>query len=308
MGISDASTERLAKRILFSHTLHAKTTPRPNAPVVVVIPGFWEGYDLWKEAANAIALAGYESTIMQLPSTGTKPPENATMHDDIYAIREVLEDLLEREEKEIVLVMHSAGGFLGSNAIEGLSLGARKAQGKPGGVRRLLFLSAILLSEGAMHTPASLYDFRVGDIWTLWVGVSHTCIRKSLLIPRLILTLRPQPDGSMVCKHPETNLFNDLSPEAANDYLDKLSYQPASGWDGRITYTGWKQIPSIYLICKNDRILSEAQQRDMAGMAGSEIRECEAGHMVQCSMPSLVAECVKAAAGEEVDQDMGSET
>lgn len=52
------------------------------------------------------------------------------MHDDINAVRKVLEDILERDGKEIVLVLHSSGGFLGSNAIEGMSVEERKRRAK----------------------------------------------------------------------------------------------------------------------------------------------------------------------------------
>lgn len=86
--------------------------------------------------------------------------------------------------------------------------------------------------------------------------------------------------------------------------MDKLSCQPGSGWDGEVTYTGWKKISSLYLVCNNDRLLPEALQRQMAEMAGSQIRECEAGHMVQCSMPGVVVECVKEAAGRGVGSGM----
>lgn len=70
--------------------------------------------------------------------------------------------------------------------------------------------------------------------------------------------------------------------------MNKLSCQPGSGWDGEVTYTGWKKIPSMYPVCKNDRLLPEGLQRHMAETAG---------HMVQCSMPGVAAECVREAAG-----------
>ena len=104
----------------------------------------------------------------------------------------------------------------------------------------------------------------------------------------------------MLCKNPTNSLFGDFPLEAAKQYVAKLSHQPALGWDGQVTYAGWKEIPSTYLICKNDKLLPEARQRQMAEMAGSEVCECDAAHMVQCSMPDLVSEYVKAAAKGEL--------
>ncbi len=136
----------------------------PNTPTVVIVPGFWEGRESFKATTSAIISAGYACTTVQLPSTGTVPPNNPTMHDDTNAIRKVLGEILE-QGKEVILAMHSAGGFLGSNAIEGMSVEERKAQGKDGGVRKLLFLTAGLVPEGTMHTTPPFCDVQVCDPW-----------------------------------------------------------------------------------------------------------------------------------------------
>jgi len=157
---------------------------QPNAPTVVIVPGFWEGRETYNATTSEIISAGYACTTVQLPSTGTVPPNNPTMHDDINAIRRVLEDILERDGKEVVLVMHSVGGFLGSNAIEGMSVEERKAQGKDGGVRKLLFLTASLLPEGTLHTTPPFCDIQVCDSWRVPLCQSLHLILASLYPPR----------------------------------------------------------------------------------------------------------------------------
>ena len=184
MSTSTASAGRLAKRVLFSRTLYDNTTSHTSAPAVVIIPGFWEGFEIWEVAANKIASTGYECTIIQLPSTGTVSSNGTTMYDDIYTIQEILENIIERDGKEIVLVMHSIGGLLGSNAIEGMSLAERKAKGESGGVRRLLFLSAELLPEGARYTSSLLCDFQVSDSSRLGVQRNAPCIFMRFPKPR----------------------------------------------------------------------------------------------------------------------------
>ncbi len=155
-----------------------------NTPTVVIVPGFWEGRETYNATTREIISAGYACTTVQLPSTGTVPPNNPTMHDDINAIRRVLENILEREGKEIVLVMHSAGGFLGSNAIEGMSVEERKAQGKDGGVRKLLVLTAGLLPEGTLHTTPPFGDIHVCDSWRVLPCQPLHLILASLYPPR----------------------------------------------------------------------------------------------------------------------------
>jgi len=167
----------------------------------------------------------------------------------------------------MVLFLHSAGGFLGSAAIEGLSVDQRAKQGKNGGVKKLVFLSAGILPEGQRHASLPFFDFQ-GD--------------------------------RMYCKNPISNIFSDLPTSEAENWLTKLDCQPAFGWNEEVTYGGWKDVPSVYLCCKNDTIVPVQMQLLMAGVAGSEIEYCSAGHMVMLSQPDRVVELVRKAAGENL--------
>lgn len=103
----------------------------------------------------------YPTIIITYPSTGKSSPGAPTMHDDISAIRTSLLPLIEAD-KEIVLVMHSLGGCLGSNAIEGFGIEARKKDGKKGGIMKLVYLSVGLLPEGEpFPEELPLYDLQV---------------------------------------------------------------------------------------------------------------------------------------------------
>ena len=53
-------------------------------------------------------------------------PGNPSMQDDIAAIRTSV-GVLAADDREIVMALHSGAGFQGSNAIEGLTVKARKA-------------------------------------------------------------------------------------------------------------------------------------------------------------------------------------
>ena len=94
----------------------------------------------------------YATTIASLPSTGTTSPGNPGMHDDIAAIRSTIQELV-IAEKKVVIVLHSAGGFLGSNAIEGLSKTVREEKGLKGGVVGIVFLTAAIFPESFEHGP-----------------------------------------------------------------------------------------------------------------------------------------------------------
>ena len=207
-------------------------------PDIVFVPGLWEGPQVFDACAKDLRLEGYEVHLVSLLSTGSRSREESqslNLYDDVAHVRFVLEKLIHRE-REIVLVLHSAGGFIGSHAIEGLSATARQKQGLKGGVVRLAFLAAVLLPEG--DTPPMMQFFSI--------LVSKESTRSPI---RLILTML-QGD-KILCKSPRQLLFNDLkSDEDAAKYLESLQHQPGQYWEVAVTYGGWKDVPSSYLFCK----------------------------------------------------------
>ena len=99
--------------------------------------------------------------------------------------------------------------------------------------------------------------------------------------------------GALHCKSPSTMLFNDLDPASAEEWTKTLQPQPSQGWDDTITYCGWKDVPSVYLVCENDQVIPPPMQLQLAELAGSKVEKCGAGHMPFLSMPEKVAEIVK---------------
>ncbi|KAI4104015.1 MAG: hypothetical protein L6R37_003497 [Teloschistes peruensis] len=166
------------------------------------------------------------------------------------------------EGVQVVLVAHSGGGFLGSNAIEGLSAKARTESGLNGVVVGIVFLTAALFPEGFKHQP---------------------------------LPFAESKGGAMYCANPKSTFFGDLDEAIANEWVGKLKCQPAYGWDDTITFCGWKEVPSVYLICEGDQAIPAAVQLQMAESAGSKIERCSAGHMVILSMPEKAAAVIEAA-------------
>ncbi len=64
-----------------------------------------------------------------------------TMQDDTAAIKAVISSVVD-SGKEVVLVMHSYGGFPGTEATEGLGKADLQKQGKEGGVLALVYVAA----------------------------------------------------------------------------------------------------------------------------------------------------------------------
>ena len=97
----------------------------------------------------------------------------------------------------------------------------------------------------------------------------------------------------MYCKDPKTLLFNDMPAAEADKWLSQAKCQPAHGWDAKIEWAGWKDVPSVFLSGTKDAILPEPLCRQMAEMAGSQFETCDAGHMSPLSQPDAVADIIK---------------
>ena len=97
----------------------------------------------------------------------------------------------------------------------------------------------------------------------------------------------------MHCQAPEKLLYGDLDEASAKEWTAKLSPQPAAGWDDTVTYCGWKEVPSVYLVCEGDACLPTGLQLQLAETAGSRVEKCTAGHMAVVSQPEKVVEVIK---------------
>ncbi|KAG8530892.1 uncharacterized protein KY384_004249 [Bacidia gigantensis] len=219
-----------------------------------------KGRRAMKKVRQALESVGLVTEVASLSSTGTTSPGNPGMHDDIAGIRSSILKVLDQNQ-DVLLVAHSAGGFLASNAIQGLKREDRIKAGESAGVVKLIFLTAALLPEGFKHQLLPFFetDVRLAD-----------------------------------CPH-ETMFFNGVAVEDIPKWLKVLEPQPAAGWDDTITHAGWKDIDSVYLVCENDRLIPKIMQVQMAESAGSSVRTCDAGHMPMLSHPEVVIEAINEA-------------
>jgi pimeloyl-ACP methyl ester carboxylesterase len=87
----------------------------------------------------------YPVVTPHLPSSkGESPTTN--LADDVTAIHEVIIPLM-NAGKEIVIVAHSYGGTPGCAAVEGQTIAERSARGEMGGIKSILFISAVLVPK-----------------------------------------------------------------------------------------------------------------------------------------------------------------
>ena len=121
-------------------------------PTILLVQGSFQIPQVYSKLVQGLEAQGYPTIHPQLPSCSNTDSPNfpqVSLVDDALAIRTELTRQVEYEGKNVVVVMHSYGGLVGSEAItEDLTWAKRRAQGLPGGVIHIFFYAAFLLNEG----------------------------------------------------------------------------------------------------------------------------------------------------------------
>lgn len=130
-------------------------------PTIVFVSGLWEGPAVFNTVSSLLQRQGFTTYTVTNPSTGTTSPGNPSFSDDVRAAQAVIGPLVLKEEQEIVMVLHSADGAIGSPAAEGLTVGKRRAEGKKGGVVHLPFITAGIVPVGTTLQKVPFMDINI---------------------------------------------------------------------------------------------------------------------------------------------------
>lgn len=127
-------------------------------PTILWVNGSFSPASFYTTVAEKVRSRGYEIVLDTLPSSARAPPEQpATLAEDAAHFHDIAEKLAD-QGKEIVMVMHSYGGVVGSECSKGLSKPERREAGKPGGIVRLVYFTCVVPEVGV-----SLRDLLPGD-------------------------------------------------------------------------------------------------------------------------------------------------
>jgi alpha-beta hydrolase superfamily lysophospholipase len=133
-----------------------------STPIIVVVPGAACKVVHYNDLSRQLTSNGYETYVYDLPTASREPPQKpATLADDADFFHDKIEDLVSAG-KDVVVVAHSYGGMVATDAAQGLSTAARADQGLAGGVSRIVYLASIVaeVGETAGELTANLkFDF-----------------------------------------------------------------------------------------------------------------------------------------------------
>ena len=238
----------------------AASAPAPRAakPTVVLVHGAWADGSSWSEVTRRLQKDGYR---VLAPAN----PLRSLDGDAAY-----LQSILAQEKGPFVLVGHSYGGAVITNA----------AAGDPD-VEALVYVNGFVPDTGE-------------DI--LHLAGADSLVPSSIEVKGYPPFGPTDVDIYIKRESFRATLAGDLSKKVAAVLAATQRPLSLAAASAPTTATAWKTIPTWYLLGTKDRTITPAAQRFMAQRAGATIEEVEASHLSLISRPRAVVELIEQAA------------
>lgn len=201
-----------------------------SLPTVFLVHGAWHTPSNYQSYIDALKARGFSVHCPRLPSCNGASPPNASFPEDVACVRDVVQRLVEAGER-VLMLLHSYGGAVGTDAVEGLAFSNRKAAGQSGGVIHLLYLCAYILP------PGSTIFGVVKE-----AGMDH-------LWPRFVDNAA---DGSTFPKDPVQLFFGGVDKEVVDKALPHLVRSPMSAFTTETKGSVWRSVPISYVFTQQD--------------------------------------------------------
>lgn len=246
-------------------------------PTLILIHGGWHIPKSYSKLTDALESAGYDIYVPALPSMNGARPPTANLATDTEYIRSYVESFL-NDGKIVVVLMHSYGGQVGSNALYGLGFQDRAMKSLPGGVARLIYITAFAMPEGKSMMD-KVQEFGHMDLIPLAFDFADddTCVNRD---PKMLL------------------IGPGVENEEAEAYVSTLVR-----WNGKTMYEplshcAWKEIPVTYIYTTQDMTVPFDYQKSMVQnlqSVGREVQtiELETGHCPNLTMTKEVVDAIE---------------
>jgi pimeloyl-ACP methyl ester carboxylesterase len=248
--------------VTLAQTASARSTDAAAAPTVVLVHGAWEQASSWTVVAARLRDHGYPVVVPDNPLR--------TLAGDTASIVAILT----RVAGPIVLVGHSYGGTVITNA----------AEGNPN-VKALVYIAAFAPDRGEStfgldaRVPGSLLPVALVPVPFMQAGgeIGLDLYVNPLLFRAALAHDVPAPTAAAMAAAQR--------PVTLAALMGQQSATPT-----------WKTIPSWYMVAGNDHAVPPATQRFMAQRARANTVEIDSSHEALVSHPDAVTNLILAAA------------
>ncbi|CAG8112415.1 unnamed protein product [Penicillium olsonii] len=242
-------------------------------PTVLIVPGSFTPAVFYNNLANQIRDQSIGCEVYDLPSTNRKPPQQAaTFEEDVALIHGKASEIIRRGH-DVLLLAHSYGGSVATQAVKGLLKTDSQTNGLANGVLRIVYMSCPIpvAGHGIFENMGTLPEF--------------------MKIEGNFLYQEPEVSGPL--------MWPDLPESEALVFAKQLTWQSRLSFDGKLTYSGYKYLPVSYILCGNDPVLSPAFQQQMIALLEREnqqtvdVHTCKGTHCPNQGIPGTIAQIIR---------------
>ncbi|MEP4648950.1 MAG: alpha/beta fold hydrolase, partial [Ilumatobacter sp.] len=209
---------------------------RSSPAFVVLVHGAWHGGWCWAALQTRLDERGIASLSIDLPGHGASTADLTGLHGDAAAVSATLDVLASRDVGPIVLVGHSYGGAVITQAAAGRT-----------DIGHLVYVAAFALDSGESVLSA-LGSFERRDV-------------------DLGAAMIPTADGTATTLDPATAagaLYGECAPETIAVALPRLSPQPMASMTEEVDGSPRDSVESTFVVCSRDRAVHPDHQAAMA--------------------------------------------
>jgi pimeloyl-ACP methyl ester carboxylesterase len=245
------------------HNLSTNQPAHQPKPTVVLVHGAWADASSWSGEVRSLQNDGYNVRAI------ANPVENLTTD------AEYVHDFLKSIHGPIVLVGHSYGGAVITNAAAGLP-----------NVKALVYVDAAAPAPGETNGQLS--------------GADSVLATKSKTQLFTTTTYPNAPAGASELYLNEDvfvqNFANDLPRAEAEQLWASQRGASTAAFDTRSKAAAWKSVPSWYFISTGDQIITPTSELAMARRAHSHVTIFPGGsHLTLISHPDAVTAVIRSA-------------
>ncbi|KAI3400379.1 hypothetical protein diail_3396 [Diaporthe ilicicola] len=241
-----------------------------NKPFTLIVPGSLTPASAYDPIVEEAASRGYDVRAVQMPSVrlhSEAPPvrEPPTMYEDAAVIAREIEALADAG-RHVIIVSHSYGGVPATESVRDVSRAARQKLGRPGGVVRLAYMTALVPELGVAANAVLTNRYRAEGLSVEMDMDEHGWIfvTDPLQAAKLVIAEVPEEEGQRLTR--------------------ELCYHSSTSFTNPLTHAGYKDVAVSYLLCENDIVIPHESQIDMIEMMEREsgnkvdVTRIQAGH------------------------------
>jgi len=253
-----------------------------SLPTIVLVHGAWHTPPNYGSYINALKSQGFKVLCPKLPSCNGKSPPDSSFAEDVAMIHNAVEPLVEAGER-VLMLMHSYGGAVGTDAVEGLTFADRKAAGKLGGVVHLFYMCAYILQPGTTIFNI-VEEAGFAGLWPQYIENAA--------------------DGSTFPIDPVLMFLGGVEKDVVDKALPHLVRFPMSAFETQTKGAAWRSVPVTYILTQQDYSVPRAYQDLLLEKVRKEgvslkTEDFDTNHSIFITKQDEMVKAVVMAAGDE---------